>query len=328
MEVLEEQGDLLSKNNDMLRNCSRGSTHNSSRLILFLALAFAAVVVVFATINWFVFQRNSTSFLISEQMNKRLERYDLISDGFNLADFHIGSNVILPVSVDEFNKVIEPNLHRISALNDSLEVCQRDLVKCEAQIDSIGLVIDKEREIAISAYKDKALSEIQSRLDSLQLCMVGDSTELVLNGSFVLQAQLQLERARKEAAIYDYIQHNYGSFAPAIDLNKFNCLLSDRVHLMVIADSLQMRRKDEVRKYKDLVKCFHENRSSTCSFGDFLYYSLCVGTTVSFGDIAPNNSCTRALAALEILICICIIGVFLDRLSKKFNYFRGENRSL
>lgn len=303
----------------MLRNCSRGSSNNSSRLILCFAVAFGLVVFIFALINWHVFQMNSTSFLISEQMNKHLDRYDLISDDFNLADFHVENNVILPVSVDAFNKVVEPNLYRISTLNDSLETCQREIDKCEDQIDSIGLVIDKEREIAISAYKDKTLFEIQSRLDSLEQCMVGDSTELVLSGLFVQQAQLQLELARKEVTMYDYIQHNYSSFAPEGVLNEFRGLLSDRVHLMVTADSLQKSRRNEIEKYKTLVNCFHQNRSSTCSFWDFLYYSLCVGTTVSFGDIAPNDSCTRGLAALEIIFCIIIIGVLLDKIAKKFD---------
>ena len=52
-------------------------------------------------------------------------------------------------------------------------------------------------------------------------------------------------------------------------------------------------------------------------FWDFLYYSICVSTTVSFGDIAPNNGWTRFLAVLEILLCMILLGILLNKIIAK-----------
>ena len=54
-------------------------------------------------------------------------------------------------------------------------------------------------------------------------------------------------------------------------------------------------------------------------FLDFLYYSICVSTTVSFGDIAPNNGWTRFLAIAELLLCVLLLAVLLDGVAKKVN---------
>ena len=44
-----------------------------------------------------------------------------------------------------------------------------------------------------------------------------------------------------------------------------------------------------------------------------------MSTTVSFGDIAPNNGCTRFLAIAELLLCMFLLAVLLDRVTKKVN---------
>ena len=63
---------------------------------------YLIIVSVFALINWGVFCFDTTSFLVSEQMNKHLARYDLVSKEFNLASFHAEAKDLMPVSVDGF----------------------------------------------------------------------------------------------------------------------------------------------------------------------------------------------------------------------------------
>lgn len=55
--------------------------------------------------------------------------------------------------------------------------------------------------------------------------------------------------------------------------------------------------------------------------GRYMYYSLCVGTTMSFGANAPNSGAARLIAAIEIILCIVlvglIVGLLLGRVQKK-----------
>ena len=60
-------------------------------------------------------------------------------------------------------------------------------------------------------------------------------------------------------------------------------------------------------------KSFHAYRLKHVSFWDFLYYSICVSTTVSFGDIVPNNGLARFFAVIELLACIIILGALLEK---------------
>ncbi len=56
----------------------------------------------------------------------------------------------------------------------------------------------------------------------------------------------------------------------------------------------------------DLISSFHNNRHESVGLLDFFYYSICVSTTVSFGDIAPNNGWTRFLVIVELLVCVFV----------------------
>ena len=58
---------------------------------------YILIVLTSAVINWVMFSRNSTSYAISSQMNKYVERYDLLDSTINLASFHKGVKDEMPV---------------------------------------------------------------------------------------------------------------------------------------------------------------------------------------------------------------------------------------
>lgn len=70
---------------------------------------------------------------------------------------------------------------------------------------------------------------------------------------------------------------------------------------------------------RDLISSFHHNRLKSVGLLDFCYYSICVSTTVSFGDIAPNTGWTRFLAIAELLLCMFLLAILLDGVAKKVN---------
>ena len=72
----------------------------------------------------------------------------------------------------------------------------------------------------------------------------------------------------------------------------------------------------------DLISSFHNNRHESVGLLDFFYYSICVSTTVSFGDIAPNNGWTRFLAIVELLVCVFLLAILLDGVSKRI--YKGK----
>ncbi len=281
---------------------------------------YLGVVLLFSFINWVVFCCNSTSFLISEQMNKHLGRYDFVSKEFNLAEFHASTKDLMPVSVDGFVGVVSSKLMRLSEVNDTLLLYTRQLDSLHMLVDSLNLVAGVHRDTNVCAYVEAAMRPYKYKLDSIEQAMVGmDSTDMISNGFLIEESRLQVDYAVKYKDVLDYVFRNLQAFIPFEDVELRNDCFSKIVSRGGEKRSLEQERCNLVRSFQESSSQFHENRRLSVGFFDFLYYSICVSTTVSFGDIAPNNGLTRLFAILELLSCILLVSKIINELNKKRN---------
>ena len=283
---------------------------NCLRFLCHVALYFG-IILLFAVINWRTFEFNSTSFFVSEQLNKRLKRYDVLSQSFDLASYHRDVKDMMPITISEFDDLINPTLDSLDALNMAIESRRQHMEELEAEIDSIKMVVDAERVAEIDSIRRSFLSVYQQKIDSIENCMAGkDSTTTVLDGTYVAFANAKLEYARKWAEIESRIMENYDLLGGPIGesfLQKNDEFIKMRIEM---SEDEQSRREISSR-IRSLSHYFHLNRRNAVTFWDFLYYSICVGTTVSFGDIAPNSGWTRFLAVFELLLCVCLVAYIL-----------------
>jgi|GEM_PF-6768369 len=281
---------------------------------------YLIIVSVFALINWGVFCFDTTSFLVSEQMNKHLARYDLVSKEFNLASFHAEAKDLMPVSVDGFVGGISTKLMRLSEVNDSILVHGRQIDSLQRKEESLRSVAVDHRDSNVNAYLEKAMRPYIHQLDSLDQVITGmDSTKAIYDGLLIEKTQLEVDYAVKNKEVLDYVFRNLQLFIPLEDRDLLNDYSSKIVSGTVEKNSLELERFELVRSIRKSVSSFHDNRRSSVGFLDFLYYSFCVSTTVSFGDIAPNNGWTRFIAILELLSCIVLVHFILTGLTKKGN---------
>ncbi len=49
---------------------------------------------------------------------------------------------------------------------------------------------------------------------------------------------------------------------------------------------------------------------------DFWFYSVGISTTTTFGDLVPNNEVIKLLVSLQLLICVFILGGFVNAVIK------------
>ena len=158
----------------------------------------------------------------------------------------------------------------------------------------------------------------QHRVDSLTEYLDGlDSTIMILQGKYVELSHLELELAEQRAKVSSYVLEHYGSFIRNSLASQFEEINNNYINLMIDISKKEQQRRDVISNIKNQVKEFHDNRYESISFGDFLYYSICVSTTVSFGDIAPNNSLSRWLAIIELLSCLILVAVIIERIKNK-----------
>lgn len=281
---------------------------------------YLIIVFVSAVINRVVFNRNTTSFLISEQMNKHVIRYDLLSDELNLAEFHANAKDLMPLSVDGLVGFVSSKLMRLSEVNDSLLVYGRQIESLQREQDSLVLVIGVHRDSIADAYLKTAMCPYKHQLDSIDQVMAGmDSTEMILQGFLIEKSRLKVKYEVKNKEVLDYIFRNFQLFIPSDEREMHIKNSLKIISYMVVKSSLEQEQRELARSLRESFAQFHGNRRSSVGFWDFLYYSICVSTTVSFGDIAPNNGLTRFIAILELLSCIVLVSFILNGLIKKKN---------
>ena len=287
-------------------------------------LSYILIVFFSAFINWGLFCCNSTSFSISSQMNKYMDRYDLLDSTINLATFHQGAKDKMPIAIDDYITLIRPDFIRLDSINVLLVRNQKLLEGNQLRSRMLSMEADENRQSAIHAFTDSLLFEDQKRIDSLRRFMLGkDSTELIIQGKYVELAHLKYEYAKKNAEILDYVIRHFGSFIPDSLSKELARLNQEWIQLSNKIQNLENSRRTISSRIKKSVNLFHQNRRDTVSFWDFLYYSICVSTTVSFGDIAPNDGLTRFTAILELLMCLVFVGVIIDKINKKINQNRN-----
>lgn len=287
------------------------------------AIGYIIVVVVFAFANWITFNRNSTSYLISDQLNKSIKRYDFLTDSLNREEYHLNAKDEMPITISEFSEMINPKFAKRDSIKAILALKQDTLGKYLHGLDSLGKIAVKERSATIQHFKDSMMQYQQARLDSInELIAANDSIRMIRMGKYIERAHYEIEYADRMQQVSKYVLDHYGSFIPeemSSQIGNFNLGV---IRLECEVDNLKIQERFLSHGIRDLISSFHNNRHESVGLLDFFYYSICVSTTVSFGDIAPNNGWTRFLAIVELLVCVFLLAILLDGLSKRI--YKGK----
>ena len=274
---------------------------------------YVCVVLIFAGVNYLIFRYDSTSYIISEQMNKHIDRYEFLNPDLDLASYHRNAKDEMPITIDGFSKLIKPLLLQLDTLNTSLSENGVAIDRYNSELDALLGNASAQRSDSIGRFIDKYLTYVNARIDSLKNYMAEkDSTEMIIAGVNMELARLEVEKAEENARLHKFVMSHYGSYIPDSTNLKIDSLSEkhyDAVSKNMVLEGNRRNLSDSIRT---LTIQFHENRLNAITFWDFLYYSFCVSTTVSFGDIAPNNSLTRIVAVIELILCICIVGIILN----------------
>lgn len=286
--------------------------------LLAMIILYILIVVVFATVNWIIFFNNSTAYLISDQLNKHVERYEFLYTDIDLAAYHRNAKDSMPITISGFSEMIRPDLERLQSANDSLKKKNEAFEKCVARWNSLSREASELRDDSVNKVREMLLAGCQERIDSLKRFLDGkDSTKMIIEGKYVELAQLQYEYAKKNAKVEEMFRQYIGNFIPDSLSHQIRRCNEDYLDLSMEIQNVEGVRRNVTSRIRQATMDFHNNRLESVSWVDFLYYSICVSTTVSFGDIAPNNGATRFVAILELLICLFVVGYIVDRIVER-----------
>lgn len=283
-------------------------------------IGYIIIVVVFALVNWITFNRNTTSYLISDQLNKNIKWYDFMTDSLDKEEYHMNAKDKMPITITEFSKMINPKFATRDSIKAILILKQDTLGKYLHGMDSLGKIAEKVRLATIKHFKDSMMQYQQAQLDSInELIAANDSIQMIRMGKFIERAHYEIEYAERMQQVSTYVLNHYGSIIPeemSSQIGNFNLGV---IRLECEVENLKIQERFLTHGIRDLISTFHYNRLKSVGLLDFFYYSICVSTTVSFGDIAPNDEWTRFLAIAELLLCMLLLAVLLDGVAKKVN---------
>jgi hypothetical protein len=285
-----------------------------------LAIGYIIIVVVFALVNWITFNQNSTSYLISDQLNKSIKRYDFLTDSLDKEEYHLNAKDEMPITISEFSEMINPEFARRDSIH-AVRILKKDSLERYLQgMDSLSRIAVNVRTAAIKHFKDSIMQKQHARLDSInEIILTNDSIQMIRSGKYIERSHYEIEYAERMQQVNTYVINHYGSFLPDGMSCQIGRLNKDVIRLECEVDALRIQEFFLTHGIRDLISSFHHNRMKSVGLLDFIYYSICVSTTVSFGDIAPNDGWTRFLAIAELLLCMLLLAVLLDGMVKKVN---------
>ena len=212
----------------------------------------------------------------------------------------------------------------MKALNELPKTRQR----IENQQKQIIEELETSRELQIDAYRNQVMKPYLDREQELSKAVneadakTEKESNPALRTSLIKaagQANIDLSNAKVATArqalqVANHIVNEYGSFGDPELLKK---LRHTQNQLMALLDEELKSHSpfaDISNKALDLLRRQHESIRKRIGFVDFLYFSMGVATTTTFGDIMPNARSARLLVFCQLFICAALFGVLLSRL--------------
>lgn len=288
----------------------------NNKLVKIIIIYFA-IVFIFSIIYRLIFLFNTTSFLVSEQLNKHIGGYNYFEGDIDVEAFHKASKDLMPISMSELNLLIKPEIKELDSIIKSIEIKRKSLDSITTKLDSLNQIAQKEMNDSIASYSLSVLRDRQTRIDSMiNYLKVNENTNILSKSKYDELAEMEKENAQKDAGLLNNVAKPWSSFISDSLYQKIKQLA--HTNFIISSDTQQLSdRKTVLKNYlRDTLDAFYRNRFASVSYYDFLYYSFCVSTTVSFGDIAPNNGLTRLLAVIELLLCMFLVAYILDKIAK------------
>ena len=248
--------------------------------VLRYSALYFLIITLFAVVYFFLFQKNTTNFYISEEFNENCESW-FIERSYD-ALIEIQDRKETPFSIDDFRQLIKPINDRIRQAYDSIDSLQ---VYCSQLGDKSHFyhnLLEASREYEIEQFRATHLSALDEAVLTLEQCIqdsliLGVTEEqIIINGTYLRLANMKLICAKEKMKVSSYILDNFGSFGDRNILDSLNA--SDQAILDVRSEisRLEECRRVDFNLYEDAIRSFHRNRLESVNFMDFVYFSLLI----------------------------------------------------
>ncbi|KLV73126.1 MULTISPECIES: ion channel [Citrobacter] len=286
------------------------------------AIAYTVIIIVFALIYNVAWIVSPDSFVKNNALNST-PVYDAISLAY--ANNEVKKEATASVSREVFSEQILTLTNQFNKINiENLEL-EQTLSQQQKKLKEISEKQSIARGKNTEKYKEDRLKDLHETLviknneratiSSLKNKTNESQINIMLADKDVEIAKINLEIAYKENDANVYILSNFGNFNDPAISKEFDATTKEieRTREKIINNETKiMEIRNKSQSMLDKLK------KDELNFFDFLFYSIGISTTTTFGDLLANSRCIRFLVCVQLLLSIIVLANVTQRfLSKK-----------
>jgi len=295
------------------------------RISRFFAL-YVASAATFALVYWVVWLMSPDSFILHPELN--------LLPIENLRNFYWDG--ALPIgeirSTDDLGTLsgrarmeIE-SYRKVSRLIPQIEkeleqLRSQDQAASKELTQAMFKAFDEYRERSLAPLKNVAsglaatATDLRERIKSTKDPAYKSQLEVEEAQIQVELAQVNVRKVNEEVRIYDMFFSDLTRFQDPARVKKSHVLDELRRNAEARLDQARSEQRALRSKMYDIWSTAREARVERLNYVDFLYFSLGVSTSVTFGDIVPNSRIVRGIAIAQILLSIFLVGTLVAGIS-------------
>ncbi len=292
--------------------------------------AWILSVLIFSLAYWWAWVARPDSFILNREFN--LTPYDQLlaklwsPSAGAVWDSTSVSTSTSAIELDEFSK----SVGEIDREATSAQIQLRALEREQAAIELAAKAVYEEHSAKlwsnVDKYKQKAVaaeSAAVERATSIADALTAAAQRSPSPAAAIAAANARVDLAKAQYALAvrqadagEYALHHLREFADPDATAKFGATEAKLATLRQEQNDL-MRRLGELRGHAfKRLEDWYSTRTGRLEWIDFLYFSVGVSTTTTFGDIVPNSRLVRVFVLTQLIFSVLLVGYLVSLLGR------------
>lgn len=232
----------------------------------------------------------------------------------------------IPISLLDLQKKQSTLSNKIMDLEQKSSYLKNEYSKLEVNGGNLELIRNKELSENIEDYRRRTLIPHEKKEAALTKNIL--ELEVVLEKELnpikrypmiinlgkkrIALAEFRVEKAKVEYNIADYTLKNLREFMSKETIDKFELISNNRLENETLRLSYSVEVSQIRSRLYSLALEYRTNIIKQFNYIDFVYYSVGIATTTTFGDITANSKLIRFIVTIQLLISIFILGAFAN----------------
>lgn len=292
------------------------------------ATAWVVSVLVFSLAYWIAWLSRPDSFVLNKEFNltpyeQLLSKLWSVSPGAMWAA-SAASSPAISIELDEFAKSVDQIDREATALQHQLRDLETEQEELEVAAKAIYEAHSTKLWSNVEKYKKEAIkAEVaaveRATLTSEALANASQQTPSPVAAIAAAKANVELAKAKyalavRQAEVGEYVLGHLREFADPEATAQFDAteakLGAMRQKQLELTGTLAKVRGQAFSRLED----WHAKRTARLEWIDFVYFSVGVSTTTTFGDIVPNSRSIRVIVLVQLVFSILLVGYLVSLL--------------